>query len=70
MKCDTMGLLYQSAMGLRRSDPVLAFSLLELANNLRLVIRGEETLEAWQAVYVGFDREPLDIDALMPGLAV
>lgn len=66
MKVDVMGLLYQTAMDLKRRDPARAFSLLELGNNLRLLMRGEATLEEWNAAYVGADREPFDIDTLLP----
>lgn len=67
MKCHAMGLIYQCAMALRRTDPAYAYSLLEMANNLRLVMRGEATLEEWNATYVGADGEPFDIEKLLPG---
>jgi hypothetical protein len=43
-----------------------AYALLELANNLRLLMRKEAAIEEWLAVYCGHDREPLDIDRLLP----
>lgn len=63
-----MGLLKQAAASAAqggRSD--LAYGLLEMGNNLRLVMRGEETIADWNMVYVGQDREPFDIDKLLPG---
>ena len=66
MKCDVMGLIYNIAMEISRSDPARAYSLLEMGNNLRLVMRGEATLEEWNATYVGADREPFDIEKLLP----
>ena len=66
MKCDIMGLLYQCAMALRRTDPAYAYSLLEMGNNLRLIMRGDATLDEWNATYVGADGEPFDIDTLLP----
>ena len=67
MRCDAMALIARGAAALRQTgDPGAAYSLYELANNLRLVMRGEETIEAWNAVYVGGDRDPLDIEKLLP----
>jgi hypothetical protein len=66
MKVNVMGLLRGAAMEMKFSDPARAFTLLELGNNLRLVMRGEATFEEWQAVYVGADGEPFDIDKLLP----
>jgi hypothetical protein len=66
MKVNVMGLLRGAAMELKFSDPARAFTLLEFGNNLRMVMRGEATLEEWQAVYVGADSEPFDIDKLLP----
>lgn len=65
MKVNVMGLLHGAAMEMRYSDPARAYLLLEFGNNLRLLMRGEETLEQWKGVYVGADREAFDIDALM-----
>lgn len=61
-----MGLLRGAAMEMKFSDPARASQLLELGNNLRLVMRGEATLDEWKAVYVGADGEPFDIDKLLP----
>lgn len=69
MKCDVMGLLLHAAMELQRSDPARAYALLDMGNNLRLVMRGEASLEEWNAAYVGADGEPFDIDKLLPVLA-
>lgn len=66
MKYDAMGLLRQAADGLRRRDLGMAYAVLELANNLRLVMRDEATVAEFRECYVGFDREPIDIDAVLP----
>lgn len=66
MKYDAMGLLRQAADGLRRRDLGLAYAVLELANNLRLVMRDEATVAEFRECYVGFDSEPIDIDAVLP----
>jgi hypothetical protein len=66
MKCDAMGLLHNAAMELKRRDPGTAFGLLQMANHLRLVMRGDASLEEWNAAYVGADKEPFDIDKLLP----
>lgn len=66
MKINVMGLIQNAAMGLKYKDPFTAFVLLELGNNLRLVMRGEDTFEEWCKLYVGQDQEPFDIDALLP----
>jgi hypothetical protein len=66
MKVNIMGLLTGAAMELRHSDGARAYTLLEMANNLRLLMRGEATLDEWNAVYVGADGDPLDIDKLLP----
>lgn len=69
MKINLPGMLKCAAMDLRRHNGFAAYGLLELANNLRLVMRGEETIEAFRAVYVGFDGDPIDIDKLLPATA-
>lgn len=67
MRVNIMGLLRGAAMELRASgDGGRAYALLEMGNNLRLVMRGEATLEEWNAVYVGAEGEPFDIDKLLP----
>ncbi len=66
MKIDVMGLLYQTAMELKESDPARAFSILELGNNLRVLMRGEATIGQWNATYVGADCEEFDIEKLLP----
>ena len=69
MNVNVMGLLKNAAMSLRHDDPMTAYVLLELANNLRLVMRGEDTIEEFKTVYVGADKGPLDIDKLLPAPA-
>jgi hypothetical protein len=67
MKVSIMGLLRQAAQAcVENGDPALAYSVLELGNNLRLVMRGEETFADFQSVYVGADGEPFDIDKMLP----
>ena len=66
MKVNVMGLLSGAALELRHTAPGRAYALLEMANNLRLVLRGEATLDEFAAVYVGADGEALDIDQLLP----
>ena len=66
MKVDAIGLLTNAAMLLKRKNADRSFALLELANNLRLLMRGEVSLEKWNNHYVGADREPIDTDALLP----
>lgn len=67
MKINVMGLLRQaSASAVKDGCSDLAYCLLELGNNLRGLMRGEDTIEAWNAVYVGQDGEPFDIDKLLP----
>lgn len=62
-----MGLLRQASMSAvkdGRSD--LAYCLLELGNNLRGLMRGEDTIAEWKDLYVGQDGEPFDIDKILP----
>jgi hypothetical protein len=66
MKVNAIGLLTNAAMQLKHRDGFIAYGLLEFANNLRQVMRGEATLDEFRAVYVGWDAEPIDIDALLP----
>ena len=67
MKTDVIGLLKQVGDLLKqRRDTSRAFAIYELANNLRLLMRGEGSLQDWNKGYVGADREPLDIDKLLP----
>lgn len=70
MKVNAIGLLTGAAMEIKRSDGGRAYCLLEFANNLRQVMRGEATLDEFRAVYVGWDAEPIDIDALLPAARV
>jgi len=70
VKINAINMMRRAAIELRRSNPMLAYGLLEMANNLRLVMRGDETIEDWNRVYVGADREPIDIDAILPPVAV
>lgn len=66
MKVNIMGLLRGAALEMRRTDPTRAYILLEMGNNLRQLMRGEATLDEWNAVYVGADSDPFDIDAILP----
>ena len=67
MKYNVMGLLFQAAVIAKKSgDGGLAYGLYEMANNLRLLMRGEATLAEWNNLYVGADREPFDIERLLP----
>jgi hypothetical protein len=66
MKTDMMGLLRNAAIGLKRKDPVTAYALLELGNNLRKVMRCENSLGEFCRVYVGQDREAFVIDDILP----
>lgn len=67
MRVDAMGLLRQAAMALNaQGDGGHAYAVLEMANNLRLLMRGEDSVEEWNKCYAGADRDPLDIDAILP----
>lgn len=66
MKYNIMGLLQNAAMQLSRRDGGTAFALLELANNLRLVMREEESIADFKGAYCGEDGDPIDIDAVLP----
>lgn len=66
MKTDVIGLITGAAMNLKRKHGGEAYALLEVANNLRLLMRGEATIYEWNDCYVGADREPLDIDTMLP----
>ena len=66
VKCNVMGLIYGAAHSLKRKDRGRAYALAEFANNLRLVMRGEKTMEEFCKVYVGQDGAPLDLDAMFP----
>jgi hypothetical protein len=67
MKYDAMGLLYEAAMALKKiHDDATAFAVLEMANNLRLLMCGEGTIEDWNRIYVGADAPPFDIEKLVP----
>lgn len=67
MKLDIINFLRHCADELRdkRRDD-LAFSTLHFANNLRLLMRGEVSIDDWNKVYVGADREPFDAEAIVP----
>lgn len=43
------------------------YSLHELANNLGTLMRGNASIAEWNAIYVGQDAPPLDLDKHMPG---
>jgi hypothetical protein len=67
MKIDVINMLRQAARTVRHSgDGGRAYVMLEFANHLRLLMRGEVSLEEWNRVYVGADRAPIDIDAELP----
>ncbi len=66
MKVNVIGLLRGAAFELKRQDPARAYTLLEMANNIRLLMRGEATIEDWNSAYVGADCEPIDIDEILP----
>lgn len=66
MKYNVMGLLKNAAAEVNRTDGGTAYALLELANNLRLLMRGEDSLEEFKRCYTGHDAEPINIDALLP----
>jgi hypothetical protein len=67
MKIDAFGLLHRAAETHdRNGDGATAYVLYEFANNLRLLMRGEVTIDEWNAVYVGQDRDAVDIDRVLP----
>jgi hypothetical protein len=67
MKYDAIFLLHRGAEALAaRNDGGTAYALYELANNLRLLMRGDVTLEQWNSVYVGQDRDAVDINKVLP----
>jgi hypothetical protein len=67
MKTSITGLLGEAARKLSRYDPSRAYALYELANNLRLVVIGEASLDDFRDVYVVEPgSKPFDIDALLP----
>lgn len=67
MKYDAIGLISAGAQALTRAgDAGTAYALYELANNLRLVMRGKASVEDWNKVYVGADCDPIDIEKLLP----
>ena len=67
MKYDAMGLLHSAAMALKKNrDDGTAFAVLELANNLRLLMRKSGTIDDFNKIYTGADGERFDIEALVP----
>lgn len=66
MKYNIMGLLMNAAMQLKRRDGGTAFALLELANNLRLVMREEASIADFRNAYTGENGDPIDIEAVLP----
>lgn len=68
MNPNVTGLLLNAAMAIKDTDQPLAVSLLELANNILQLMRGEATVEEFASGY-DCDEEPLDIDLLLPGRA-
>lgn len=70
MKYNVMGLLRNAALQLTEPDGTseggYAYALMELANNLRSLMRGEHTIEEFKTAYTGHEGEPLDIDKLLP----
>lgn len=69
MKYDVLGLLTNAARQIKHSNGGTAFALLELANNLRLVMRGEESVDDFKGAYTGHEGDPVDIDAILPVVA-
>jgi hypothetical protein len=66
MKYDIMGLLRGAALEIKGSDGGRAYALLDLANNLRLLMRGEDDMNEFKRCYTGHEGEAIDIDAVMP----
>jgi hypothetical protein len=67
MKYDVISIMHRGAEALAaRKDGGTAFALYELANNLRLMMRYEVTIEQWNEHYVGQDRDAVDIDKVLP----
>ena len=67
MKHNAIGLISRGAEALRaRGDSGVAYALYELANNLRLLMRDECSLDEWKRAYVGADSKAIDLDALFP----
>ncbi len=67
MKVNVLGLLGNAARSCRQAgDTMSACGLYELGNNLRLVMRGEESMDEFKTVYIGADKDPFDIDKLLP----
>lgn len=68
MKIDAINMLRQTARTLSGAgDSGRAYAVLVLANHLRQLMRGEVTLDEWNQVYVGADRDPIDVDSELPG---
>lgn len=65
MKYDACGLLLNAALRLKGRDAGTGYALAELAKNLRLVVRGEASLDDFRKAYV-VSEEPIDPDALFP----
>ena len=68
LKIDAIHLLTVGADAMAREGAVdKAFRLYEIANNLRLVMRGEAPFSEWGDLYTGAERDPIIInDALWP----
>jgi len=66
VKYNILGMLHNAAMQIKRRDGGTAFALLELANNLRLVMRRDASIEDFMGAYCGEDGAPIDIDAVLP----
>lgn len=66
MKYDVLGLLQNAAMQLKHRDGGTAYALLELANNLRTLMREEASIGDFLGAYTGHEGEPIDIDRLLP----
>ena len=60
-----MGMLRRSAARPRKTDPLAAHCLLEIANNLRPLMRGDADLAEFKTVQVGADGDPINVDAIM-----
>lgn len=66
MKYDAIGLVCKGADALKRKDPGTAYALYELAENLRRLMKGEASIDAWNKCYAGGDSAPIDANKLVP----
>lgn len=67
MQYNAINLIRRGAESLRQhQDGGSAFALHELANNLLLVMRGQESMEEFMRVYSAQGSEPIDLNAIFP----